>query len=82
MSTKLDSGHWVFASMLFCGMIVVLSRGVNGEWVTFRSIEGLILVFLFLAILSTFAPALAGAFALLVLVVVGLKMSPTLLGKL
>jgi hypothetical protein len=82
MSTKLDSGHWVFASMLFCGVLVVVAHGVNGEWVSFRAIEGLILVFLFLAILSTFAPALAGAFSILVLVVMSLSLAPNLLKKL
>lgn len=74
--------HLVFASMLFCGVLVVTSAGVNGEWVSWKTIEGLLLTFMFLAILSTFAPQLGGAFALLVLVVMSLKLAPAMLKKL
>lgn len=74
--------HLVFASMLFCGMLVVVSRGLQGEWITFQMGEGLLLVFLLLAILSTFAPQLAGGLSFLVLVVMTLRLAPKMLNKL
>lgn len=68
--------HTVFAAFLVAGAMVFVATVTGKQKFTFRSIEGLLLVFLFLAILSTFAPELAGAFALLVIVYVALKMLP------
>lgn len=83
VSTNPISGHTVFGVLLITGGEIVLYRMVQGKWLTatgdFVSIESLVIVFMFLAILSTFAPQLAGALSLLVLTVMSIKLLPEIM---
>jgi hypothetical protein len=56
----------------------------QGSWfgADFVQWEALLITFMFLAILSTFAPDLAGAMSIMVLLVLTLKIGPTTLKKL
>jgi hypothetical protein len=80
ISTTPINSHTVFATMLVCGTEIVVYRVKQGKWFTFsgdfKTLEALVLTFMFLAILSGFAPQLAGALALAVTVVLSLKLIP------
>jgi hypothetical protein len=55
----------VMGAMLICGLLVIVGRIEKGESLfSFQYIEALFFVFMFLAIMATFAPELAGAIAI------------------
>ena len=75
-NVKLGTGT-VVGSFLFCGLLTFMVVATHGnQWSnprTFTEFESLFIIFIFLAILSTFAPTLAGASAILVALIVMLR---------